>query len=64
VACESGLMHEGAAQIISDVGLVYGRSFVMAWIALFSASLILGGVSACPAAGTYIAGAELATVQP
>jgi hypothetical protein len=23
VACESGLMHEGAAQIISDVGLVY-----------------------------------------
>jgi hypothetical protein len=25
----------------------------MAWIALFSASLILGGVSACPAAAIY-----------
>jgi hypothetical protein len=29
----------------------------MAWIALFSASLILGGVSACPAR-RHIAGAE------
>jgi hypothetical protein len=46
-------MHGRTAQIISNVGLVYEGSFVMAWIALFSASLILGGVSACPAAGTY-----------
>jgi hypothetical protein len=60
VACESGLMHEGAAQIISDVGLVYGRSFVMAWIVV-QCVIDLGGVSACPAAA---AGAELATVQP
>jgi hypothetical protein len=45
VACESGLMHEGAAQIISDVGLVYERSFVMAWIALFSVIDLGRGVS-------------------
>jgi hypothetical protein len=61
VACESGLMHE-AAQIISDVGLVYEAVLCHGVDSLFSASLILGVVSLPCCAGIALATCDSSAV--